>query len=107
MDRYRTIYNQEVLVVKTCFYTVCSAKEMAEFNAHHAAQPGYNGNIVIDLSNGHMLIVTLWETEKQAHVARIALEPEIQRLLVPLMTRPSQLVGAGPVVVADLANRAA
>jgi hypothetical protein len=83
-----------------------SAKEMSEFNAHHATQPGYDGNIVVDLSNGHMLIVTLWRTEKQAHAARIALEPDIQRLLVPLMTRPSQLVGAGPVVVADLANRA-
>ena len=58
-------------------------------------------------ANTDMLIVTLSETEKQAHVARIALEPEIQRLLVPLMTRPAQLVGAGPVVVADLAKRAA
>jgi|SRR5882724_10906667 len=83
-----------------------SAKEMAEFNAHHAAQPGYEGNMVVDLSNGHMLIVTLWKTEKQAHAARIALEPAIDRLLVPVMTRPSQLIGAGPVVVSDLTKSA-
>ena len=83
-----------------------SAKEMEEFNAHHAAQPGYDGNMVVDLSNGHMLIVTLWQTEKQAHAARVALEPAIQRLLVPLMTRPSQLIGAGPVVVSDLTGSA-
>lgn len=83
-----------------------SAKEMEEFNAHHAAQPGYKGNMVVDLSNGHMLIVTLWKTEKQAHAARTALEPAIVRLLVPLMTRPSQLTGAGPVVVSDLTKSA-
>src|ERR1051325_6450560 len=79
-----------------------SAKEMAEFNERHAAQPGYEGNLVVDLSNGHMLIVTLWKTEQQAHAARVALEGDIERLLVPLMTRPSELVCAGPVVVADL-----
>ena len=83
-----------------------SAKEMEEFNARHAAQPGYDGNLVIDLSNGHMLIVTLWKTEAQAHAARAALEPDIQRLLVPLMTRPSHLIGAGPVVVSDLKKSA-
>ena len=75
-----------------------SAKEMEEFNSLHAAQPGYEGNMVVDLSDGHMLIVTLWRTEKHAHAARTALEPHIQRLLVPLMTRPSQLLGAGPVL---------
>jgi len=84
-----------------------SAKEMTEFNANHSAQPGYEGNMVVDLSNGHMLIVTLWKTEKQAHAARTALEPDIQRLLVPLMTRPSHLLGAGPVVVSDLTRSVA
>ncbi|SRR6266487_186269 len=83
-----------------------SGKEMEEFNARHAAQPGYEGNLVIDLSKGRMLIVTVWKTEKQAHAARVTLEPDIQRLLVPLMTRPSQLVGAGSVVVSDLAKSA-
>ena len=83
-----------------------SGKEMAEFNARHAAQPGYDGNVVVDLANGHMLIVTLWQTEKQAHAARVALEPDIERLLVPLMTRASHLVGAGPVVVSDLRTSA-
>ncbi len=83
-----------------------SANEMAEFNTRHAAQPGYDGTVIVDLSNGHMLIITLWKTEKQAHAARVALEPDIQRLLVPLMTRPSNLLGAGPVVVSDLTKAA-
>lgn len=77
-------------------------KQMDEFEAVHAAQPGYRGHMVVDLGNGHMVIVTLWETEPLARKAREALEPEIQRLLVPLMSEPSHLVGAGPVVVSDL-----
>lgn len=79
-----------------------SGKQMQEFHHIHAAQPGYRGNVVVDLSGGHMLIVTLWESESQAKAAREALEPYIQRLLVPLMARPSHLVGAGAVVVSDL-----
>ena len=34
-------------------------KEVKEFQSIHAAQPGYCGNIVVDLGGGHMLIVTL------------------------------------------------
>jgi len=79
-------------------------KEMKEFQSIHAAQPGYRGNIVVDLGGGHMLIVILWESESTAHAAREALEPDIQRLLVPLMTKPSHLVGAGQVVVNDVSR---
>lgn len=77
-------------------------KEIDEFESRHAAEPGYRGNLVADLGSGHMLIVTLWDSEPAAHAARIALEPHIQRLLVPLMTRPSHLVGAGNVMREDL-----
>ena len=51
-----------------------------------------------------MLIVTLWESESTAHAAGEALEPDIQRLLVPLMTKPSHLVGAGHIVVNDVSR---
>lgn len=83
-----------------------AAKQMEEFNRIHISQPGYRGNFVVDLGAGHMLIVTLWESEKQAHVARETLEPDIRRLLVPLMAKPSHLVGAGPVVNEDLPKAA-
>ena len=43
-------------------------KEMKEFQSIHAAQPGYRGNIVVHLGGGHMLIVTLWESESTAHL---------------------------------------
>jgi hypothetical protein len=79
-------------------------KEMKEFQSIHAAQPGYRGNIVVDLGGGRMLIVTLWESEATAHAAREALEPDIQRLLVPLMTKPSHLVGTGHVVADDVSR---
>jgi hypothetical protein len=81
-------------------------KEMQEFNRIHAAQPGYRGNFVVDLDNGHMLIVTLWESEAKAHAAREKLQPDIERLLVPVMAKPSHLVGAGPVVLEDLRKAA-
>ena len=65
---------------------------------------GYRGNIVVDLGGGHMLVATLWDSESAAHAAREALEPDIQRLLVPLMTKPSHLVGAGQVMVNDVSR---
>jgi hypothetical protein len=79
-------------------------KEMREFQSIHAAQPDYRGNIVVDLGGGHRLIVTLWESESTAYAAREALEPDIQRLLVPLMTKPSHLVGTRHVVVNDVSR---
>ncbi len=82
------------------------SKQMQEFHNLHASQPGYEGNIVVDLGGGHILVVTLWQSESQAHAARERLEPHIQRLLVPLMTKTSHLIGAGNVVVNDLPKAA-
>jgi hypothetical protein len=73
-----------------------------EFQVRHASQPGYQGNIVVDAGNGRVLTVTLWETQEHATAARSVLEPEVQRLLRPLMTAPSQVIGTGPVVATDL-----
>jgi hypothetical protein len=81
-----------------------AGKEMQEFQAIHAAQRGYRGNIVVDLGGGHMLILTLWQSESDAHLARQALEPDIERLLVPLMAKPSHLLGTGKVVVDDISR---
>ncbi len=76
--------------------------QLAEFQALHARQPGYRGTIVIDAGNDRSLVVNLWETAEHAEAARQALLPDVQRLLEPLMARPSQLIGTGPVVLADL-----
>jgi hypothetical protein len=75
---------------------------LAEFQAVHARQPGYRGSIVVDAGNGRWLAINLWETEADAAAALPRMVPEVARLIEPMMAGPSQLVGAGPVVLADL-----
>jgi hypothetical protein len=47
----------------------------------------------------------LWETEQDAKAGQAVLVPHVQRLLEPLMTGPSQLIGAGEVAATDLARQ--
>jgi hypothetical protein len=75
---------------------------LAEFQALHAAQPGYAGSIDVDAGQGQRLIVNLWHTEQHARAAMTVLTPHVQRLLGPLMADPSQLLGAGEVATTDL-----
>jgi hypothetical protein len=71
--------------------------ELDEFDQTHAAQPGYRGTLSVDLGGNRQLVVNLWESEQQAADARAALTPTVARLLNPVLTQPSQLLGAGPV----------
>ena len=71
--------------------------ELDEFDQTHAAQPGYRGTLNVDLGGNRRLVVNLWENEQQAADARAALTPTVARLLNPVLTQPSQLLGAGPV----------
>lgn len=82
---------------------VISTAEYQEFNAVHAAQPGYRGTVVADVGDGRLLTVTLWETPEAMAAAREALGPVVVRSLDPLMTAPAVLLGTGRVVVNDLA----
>jgi hypothetical protein len=75
---------------------------LAEFQALHARQPGYQGTITVDTGNGRWLTINLWETEEHAATALPAMVPEVRRLLEPMIAGPSQLIGAGPVVLTDL-----
>ena len=75
---------------------------LAEFQALHAAQPGYAGSIDVDTGQGQRLIVILWHTEQHARAAMTVLLPHVQRLLGPLMAGPSQLLAAGEVATTDL-----
>lgn len=79
-----------------------SPELMAEFERAHADQPGYAGNLVVDLGEGERILVTLWNSEQDAAAARATLGPVVQRLLGPLERVPSRLLGAGPVVRSDL-----
>lgn len=82
-----------------------SAPQLAEFQLLHARQEGYAGSIVIDLGHGQNLTINLWNNEEDATGALSILEAEVRRRLLPLMTAPSQLLGIGPVLAADVADQ--
>src|SRR5215813_7383194 len=79
-----------------------SADSLQQFDEAHAAQPGYLGSIVIDLHHGRRLVLNLWQSEAHSAAALSTLGPEVRRPLGPLMSKPSELLGAGTVVSTDL-----
>ncbi len=84
-----------------------ASEALAEFDNAHAAQPGYAGYLVVDIGEGRHLTVTLWETQQHAAAGRAALGPRVQALLEPLLTSPSEFLGAGEVVAGDLVRKPA
>lgn len=56
-----------------------------QFQATHAAQAGYRGNIMIDAGNGRDLLVTLWESEEKAQAVSAVLEPAIRQFVGPIL----------------------
>lgn len=81
---------------------IAEQREFQEFQEAHANRKGYKGTVVVDAGNGRLLTITLWETAEDMNDAREALGPIIERLLNPLMTSPSKLLGTGRVIVNDL-----
>ena len=79
-----------------------AGETLEAFQRLHARQPGYSGSLTVDLGNGRRLVVNLWESEEDAAAGIAALGPEVQRVLAPLMTLPSQLIGVGNVTDIDL-----
>jgi len=80
-----------------------SREELEEFDRVHAAQPGYVGSVVVDLGESRRFALNLWESEQHSAAAFSVLGPEVQRLLVPLLSSPSKLIGVGTVISSDLA----
>ncbi len=76
--------------------------QLAEFQQLHASQPGYLGSLTVEAGDGRRIVVNVWETEAQAFAGREALEPAVRRLIEPLLTAPSALLGARSVVDNDL-----
>jgi hypothetical protein len=75
---------------------------LQQFDKLHTAQPGYVGSIVIDLQAGRRLTVNLWESEEHSAAALSILGSKVGPLLSPLMSSPSELIGAGTVIASDL-----
>jgi hypothetical protein len=83
-----------------------STDQLEEFDRIHASQPGFAGSIVVDLGSGRRFMVNLWQNEDASKAAFERLMPEVDRLLTPLLADPSQFMGAGPVIAADLTGTA-
>jgi len=79
--------------------------DLHEFGQLHASQPGYAGSLTVAMGEGRQLTVNLWDSEQQAAAALSNLRARVGRALGPLMTAPSQLIGAG-LVTTDLSAAA-
>lgn len=82
--------------------SLADSPEFEGFQRAHAERQGYRGTVVAEVGGGRFLTLTLWETVEDMDAARRALGPVVQRVLAPLMTAPSSLLGTGRVVVNDL-----
>ena len=81
---------------------LADSTSLEEFDQIHRAQPGYVGTVVVDLQAGRRLALNLWESEEHSAAALSVVGPEVGRLLEPLMSHPSEFVGAGTVLSTDL-----
>ena len=76
--------------------------QLENFDQVHRAQPGYVGTVVVDLHAGRHLILNLWDSEEHSSAALSVLGPDVGRVLNPLMSDPSKLIGVGTVTFTDL-----
>lgn len=79
-----------------------SRDRLDQFDGAHASQPGYVGNLLVDLQAGRRLVVNLWQSEEHAATALSILGPQVEQVLLPLMSGPSELIGVGSVISTDL-----
>lgn len=76
--------------------------QVDEFWQIRAQQPGYQGAVTVDVGDGRVLIITLWQTPEQGQAAQAVLDPQAQRLMEPLQSVPSRIIGRGNVIYNDL-----
>lgn len=78
-----------------------SSQTLDAFDKVHSAQPGYVGSVVVDLGHGRRFALNLWQSQQHSLAALSVLGPEVERLLGPLMSGPSEFIGAGTVISSD------
>jgi hypothetical protein len=88
-------YSYDAAIIRNAGQALAAAQGL------HTAQPGYVGSIVVD-DGQHFIAVNLWQSEHDAAAGRAAIGTQVQHILEPLMTAPSQLLGAGEVIATDL-----
>src|SRR5690349_1898169 len=79
-----------------------ASEQVEEFARIRAQQPGYRGVVTVDAGDGRTLTIALWETEEQSRAASAMISPEAERLMGPLWTTPSRVIGSGEVIYDDL-----
>jgi hypothetical protein len=73
-----------------------------EFAALRHQQPGHRGSLSIDIGNGRILTIGLWDSQEAADAASPILRPEMERLLLPELTGPPEITAQGTVLGNDL-----
>lgn len=76
-------------------------EQLEEFNRLHAAQPGFLGSVTVDLGKGREFVLNLWDSEEHRLSGLSVLGPAVERLVSPLLAKPSELIGFGPVTASD------
>jgi hypothetical protein len=76
--------------------------QLAEFDRIHAAQTGYLGTVEVDLGQGRRFLLNLWDTDEHRQAGLAALGPAVERLVNPLLSAPSELIGVGEVISTGL-----
>jgi len=76
-------------------------EDMREFDRLHAAQPGFLGNITVDLGGGRRFVLNVWRSAEDAQAGLSVLGPEVARLIEPLMSSPSEFLGTGTIISSD------
>ncbi|MEA5455047.1 hypothetical protein SPF06_09985 [Sinomonas sp. JGH33] len=76
-------------------------ENLREFDRLHAAQPGFLGNLTVDLGGGRRFVLNLWRSAEDAQAGLSVLGPEVRRVVEPLLSAPSELIGMGPVISSD------
>jgi hypothetical protein len=79
-----------------------SSEALDAFDKVHSAQPGYLGSTVVNLGHGRRFALNLWQSQEHSLAALSVLGNEVERLLGPLMSGPSEFIGAGTVISSDL-----
>ncbi|KMO66962.1 hypothetical protein [Mycolicibacterium chlorophenolicum] len=79
-----------------------ASEQLEEFDRLHAVQPGYLGNVTVDVGQGRRFVINLWETAEHQQAGLKALGPAVEHLVNPLLAVPSQLIAEGTVIRCDL-----
>ena len=73
-----------------------------EFAALRHRQPGHHGSMSIDIGGGRILTIGLWDSQQSADAAGPILRPEMERLLLPELTGPPEVIHQGTVIGNDI-----